>query len=393
MTAISLTVNGRLVQADVVPRLHLADFLRDHLNLTGTHIGCEQGVCGACTVEIDGEIARSCLTFAVTCDGSAVRTIEGFDDDALMQRLRLTFSEAHALQCGYCTPGMLIAAHDLLGRRPGLDRAAIRTEMSGNLCRCTGYGGMINAIERLMKEAVEPRSATQRLGPAPIALDRPGVAAIPVNQPPQPPATQRFRGRSILVNLESITSDQDTTHLRQTFAIDHPRDAVWQLVRDPARAAALIPGVTLSEIGNDRISGQIAIRLGPIRATFSGKGTVRPIDSDYRQVITGRGDDRLSGSIAEGEIACTLHRIETAKTRLDIRLSYSLRGPLAQFGRSHLIGDLVQQIGQAFAQNLDAALTDGMPQKTAEMAPMTMLLKAIRRRFVAIVSRWIGRGK
>src|SRR6476620_2550168 len=159
MTAITLTVNGRLVTAEVAPRTHLADFLRDQLLLTGTHIGCEHGICGACTVEIDGEIARSCITYAVACDGARVRTIEGFDDDTAMARLRQAFTEAHALQCGYCTPGMLIAARDLLRRKVALSRAEIRTEMSGNLCRCTGYQGIVDAIERLMAEGVMPAQA------------------------------------------------------------------------------------------------------------------------------------------------------------------------------------------------------------------------------------------
>ena len=156
MTRIALTVNGKPVEADVAPRTHLADFLREQLLLTGTHIGCEHGICGACTVEIDGEIARSCITYAVACDGARVRTIEGFDDDALMARLRQAFTEAHALQCGYCTPGMLIAARDLVRRKRGLSRAEIRTEMSGNLCRCTGYMGIVDAIERVMAERASP---------------------------------------------------------------------------------------------------------------------------------------------------------------------------------------------------------------------------------------------
>ena len=180
MTRIALTVNGKAVAAEVAPRTHLADFLREHLLLTGTHIGCEHGICGACTVEIDGEIARSCITYAVACDGAKVRTIEGFDDDALMARMRQAFTQAHALQCGYCTPGMLIAARDLVRRRERLSRPQIRTEMSGNLCRCTGYMGIVDAIERVMREAVipaqpapasEPGAGTQStprwLGPAP----------------------------------------------------------------------------------------------------------------------------------------------------------------------------------------------------------------------------------
>ncbi|MCB1547924.1 MAG: (2Fe-2S)-binding protein, partial [Hyphomicrobiaceae bacterium] len=138
MTTIRLTINGVPVTAEVEPRTHLADFLREAQNLTGTHIGCEHGICGACTVVINGEIARSCITYAIACDGADIRTIESFDDDALMARLRQAFSEEHALQCGYCTPGMLVAARDLVRRKSGLDEKAIRYEMSGNLCRCTG---------------------------------------------------------------------------------------------------------------------------------------------------------------------------------------------------------------------------------------------------------------
>lgn len=155
---LTLQVNGEPVAASVAPRTHLADLLREHLGLTGTHLGCEHGVCGACTVEIGGEIARSCITFAAACDGLSVRTIEGFDDDALMVRLRAAFSAEHALQCGYCTPGMLIAARDLIRRKGRLDAAAIREAMSGNLCRCTGYVGIVRAIARVMAEQRGPES-------------------------------------------------------------------------------------------------------------------------------------------------------------------------------------------------------------------------------------------
>jgi carbon-monoxide dehydrogenase small subunit len=149
-TDVAIDVNGRRVEATVAPRTHLADFLREQCGLTGTHIGCEHGVCGACTVEIDGEIARSCITYAVACDGAKIRTIESFDDDPLMAELREAFTAEHALQCGYCTPGMLIAARDLIRRRSRLDQREIRIAMSGNLCRCTGYAGIIRAIAKVM---------------------------------------------------------------------------------------------------------------------------------------------------------------------------------------------------------------------------------------------------
>ena len=160
LRTIQLKVNGKPVSAAVEPRLHLADFLREHRLLTGTHIGCEHGVCGACTLEIDGAPARSCITFAAACDGASVRTIEDFDKDEVMAQLRAAFSAEHALQCGYCTPGMLATARDIVLRLPNADEARIRKELSGNLCRCTGYVGIVRAIRRVLEQrGGTPRAA------------------------------------------------------------------------------------------------------------------------------------------------------------------------------------------------------------------------------------------
>jgi len=152
MKTIALTVNGKSVEASVQPRTHLADFLREHLRLTGTNLGCEHGVCGACTLMIDGAPARSCITFAVACEGADVRTIEGFDEDPLMDALREAFSAEHALQCGYCTPGMLMSARDIVTRLPAADEARVREELAGNLCRCTGYVGIVRAILSVLEQ-------------------------------------------------------------------------------------------------------------------------------------------------------------------------------------------------------------------------------------------------
>ena len=143
---IALTVNGKRYEEEVEVRVTLADFVRHQLGLTGTHLGCEHGVCGACTVLIDDKPTRSCITYAVQCDGVAVQTIEGFDDDPVMQELRTAFSREHALQCGFCTSGMLIAARDIVRRLPDADARRIRVELSGNLCRCTGYRGIVRAV-------------------------------------------------------------------------------------------------------------------------------------------------------------------------------------------------------------------------------------------------------
>ena len=147
---IALTVNGQRIEAQVEPRTHLADFLRESQGLTGTNLGCEHGVCGACTIEIDGAPSRSCITYAVACDGATVRSIEGFDDDPVMAQLREAFTAEHALQCGYCTPGMLVTSRDIVMRLPDADEARIRKELSGNLCRCTGYMGIVKAIQRVL---------------------------------------------------------------------------------------------------------------------------------------------------------------------------------------------------------------------------------------------------
>lgn len=149
-STINMTVNAIPVDVVVEPRMHLADVLRSELLLTGTHIGCEQGVCGACTVLINGAPARSCITYASTCDGADVRSIEGFADDAVMTALRAAFTTDHALQCGFCTPGMLVTARDIVLRLPDADETRVREELSGNLCRCTGYRGIVRAIMRVL---------------------------------------------------------------------------------------------------------------------------------------------------------------------------------------------------------------------------------------------------
>jgi carbon-monoxide dehydrogenase small subunit len=144
---ISLVVNGERVEANVLPRLNLADFLREHLKLTGTHVGCEHGVCGACTVRVNGDIVRSCLLLAVQAHNATVETIEGVSDSGEIADLQSAFRERNALQCGFCTPGMLMAAQDLLKQSPSPDREQIREHLSGNYCRCTGYQAIVDAIE------------------------------------------------------------------------------------------------------------------------------------------------------------------------------------------------------------------------------------------------------
>ena len=144
---VRMTVNGRPLQRTVMPRTHLVDFLREDLGLTGSHLGCEHGVCGACTVRLDGEVVRGCLVLAVQADGSTVETVEGLAADDELTRLQQSFKDHHALQCGYCTPGMLMSATALLRANPHPSEDEIKKGLQGNICRCTGYWNIFEAVK------------------------------------------------------------------------------------------------------------------------------------------------------------------------------------------------------------------------------------------------------
>ena len=149
--SIALTVNGEDVRETVDVRTTLVDFLRERLGLTGSHVGCEHGVCGTCSVRLDGVVVRGCLTLAVQCDGHKVETIEGASDSGALADLQETFRTRNALQCGYCTPAMLLTAAELLARGDVPSRAAIREYLSGNYCRCTGYHAIVDAVEAVAR--------------------------------------------------------------------------------------------------------------------------------------------------------------------------------------------------------------------------------------------------
>ena len=155
--AITVTVNGVVRREAVSPRLHAADFLRRQLGLTGTHIGCEQGVCGMCTIVLDGEAVKSCLLLAPQLDGREVRTVESLAEDGRLSRLQQAFKDNYGLQCGFCTPGFLMTATALAATGGGLDRDQIREELSGVLCRCTGYDGIVTAVDEFLNGAEDER--------------------------------------------------------------------------------------------------------------------------------------------------------------------------------------------------------------------------------------------
>ncbi|AXI39442.1 4-hydroxybenzoyl-CoA reductase subunit gamma [Bacillaceae bacterium ZC4] len=149
---IEVTINGKKYKEQVESRLLLSDFLRETCGLTGTHVGCEHGVCGACTIHLNGSAVRSCLIFAVQVDGQEITTVEGLGEDGQLTPLQKNFIECHGLQCGFCTPGILMSATDYLQKNPNPSVQEIKEMLSGHLCRCTGYGGIIEAIQKTVEE-------------------------------------------------------------------------------------------------------------------------------------------------------------------------------------------------------------------------------------------------
>ena len=149
---IEVTINGKVYQEEVEPRMLLSDFIRDVCGLTGTHVGCEHGVCGACTINVNGTAVRSCLMFAVQADGQQVQTVEGLSDNHELTDLQKNFIECHGLQCGFCTAGILMSTEDYLEKNPNPSSKEIKEMLSGHLCRCTGYDGIVKAIEKTIEE-------------------------------------------------------------------------------------------------------------------------------------------------------------------------------------------------------------------------------------------------
>jgi carbon-monoxide dehydrogenase small subunit len=398
MTPIRLIVNGRPVVEAVEARTHLADFLRDRLNLTATHLRCEQGVCGACTLLIDGQPARSCITYAVMCEGAAVTTLEGLEHDPAMAALRRAFAEEHGLQCGFCTPGMLITARDIVTRLPDADAARIRLELSGNLCRCTGYVGIVRAIERVLKAR---RAGTLAAPPMPAPALGP-VGARRVRAAPEHRVASAARsaaplaGEAAAQGVLGLAGRQPNIELRQSFLVARPPGEVWNFLGNLEQVARCLPGASLSgapQAGN--VAGKFAVKLGPITASFSGEARIVRDDAQRRALLLGAGSDRLSGSRAAGEIEYVVLPAGGG-SRVEIVLRAILAGALAQFGRSGIVEDLVARIAETFARNLEAKLAGGGAKpKEPENAPLAagaLLRQVLSARVRAIFARWLGRG-
>jgi carbon-monoxide dehydrogenase small subunit len=356
---IRLHLNGEWVQRDASPRTHLGDFVRDHCGLTGTHLGCEHGVCGACTVLVDDQPIRSCITFAVACDSKSVRTIEGYGDDPWMAKLREAFSREHALQCGYCTPGMLATAYDIVRRLPDADEHRIRVELSGNLCRCTGYVGIVRAIQSVLVDLknnpITEATGRPELTPAAAPTPAPGnmrtfeaaVAAASASAPAAP-AAQDVPSAS--------ESRKGWSRIEDSFTVDFSPEQVWAFMGDVKALASCLPGAEVTENDGRQVKGKIGIKFGPISAAFNGSAVLERDDAARTGTLRGAGTDSISNSRAKGDIGYCVIGIEGGRTRVDITLEHMLQGALAQFSRSGLVKDFVSRMIADFGRNLSARM-------------------------------------
>jgi aerobic carbon-monoxide dehydrogenase small subunit len=351
---VSTFVNGEKTDRDIDPRLSLGDFIRDDCGLTGTHLGCEHGVCGACTVLVDEAPVRSCIVYAVQADGLKVRTIEDFDDDDIMRRLRVAFSEYHALQCGFCTAGMLITGRDIIRRLGPVDEDRIREELAGNLCRCTGYVGIVKAIQSVAGQighAVQPT-----LDMATVMLPTIAAASAAVTKSPKGPAEVLRAASSAVPPPVTTRSGPGGFSVKRSITIAYPIELVWQEFSDPFAIAACLPGAEIIERDGDRLLGRVQIKMGPIKAQFIGEAVYTLDDNAKSGSLVGGGKDSLSSSRASGELQFRMSPSQNNSTALKIDLTFSLQGMLAQFSRPAIVSDFTSFMIEQFLEKLSYRL-------------------------------------
>lgn len=387
MSELALQVNGKQVSQDVTPRTHLGDFLRDNLRHTGTNLSCEHGVCGSCTVLVDDKPVRSCITFAVACEGKKVTTIEGYDDDAIMQMLRVAFNEYHALQCGFCTPGMLATSRDIVLRLPDADQERVRIELSGNICRCTGYQGITAAVLSVLTKLKEqPDEQVEQLR---VRLRQNAPREFPVFQAFESfAATKPVNDAAPVVASEAPASDKvggakegKGTTVEGGFDLRLPAEQVWTFMTDLKAVASCLPGAVIQEQDGDRVKGQIAVKFGPMAAAFKGNATLERRDNDHVATLRGEGVDSLSNSRAKGDVTYAVVQKDDHLCRVNVSLAYSLQGPLAQFSRSGLVQDFVKRMIADFGKNVEFRLlnpdADASDIPQSHISPFKLMMSVV----------------
>ena len=431
MKTIRLTVNGESSSATIAGRTQLAELLRDHLHLTGTHLGCEHGVCGACTVLVDGKPIRSCITYAQACEDASVVTVEGLGDDPIGRALREAFTRHHAVQCGFCTSGMLITAWDIVTRLAPTSEAEIRRELSGNLCRCTGYVGIVAAVQDVARrqrngtrDGADAGAATD-VAPSGEGTAAAGTTVARGAEPGVPPATpstgptvearttqgdpdtssasskvsfepfevdpvhlgaadSAAHGSTATGAAHSMTQADGWSRIEREFVIGHPVDALWALFEDLPRVAECLPGVHVESAGPDHFAGRAEIRFGPIGAAFHGEGT-REIDAARRTgVISGHGSDPRGHATLDSELRYAMSGEESdhsqPRTRVQLAIRFRIQGALAQFNRGDLVESFADVVLSDFVRNCERRLAGEEPRRRVDPSGFALLWRLIRTR-------------
>jgi aerobic-type carbon monoxide dehydrogenase small subunit (CoxS/CutS family)/carbon monoxide dehydrogenase subunit G len=386
VTEVTLTVNGTEVTLDVEPRLTLVDALRHRLGLTGSHVGCEHGVCGACTVLVDGAAARSCLMFCVQAAGAEVTTVEALGEVDDLHPLQEAFRRHHGLQCGFCTPGFLMSSYDLL-RDGDVDEAHLREELGGVLCRCTGYAGIVDAVRAVA--ASHPDGL-----PAPKALGRPilvrgrgipaGEAAALEHSAERAAAAPLAAARAVDL---AVPDGEPNETVDVVTEIDASPQETWELLQDFPRMSRLLPGVDLSrELGDDRYEGAARIHMGPMRLTFAGAAQVIERDASARSLRAIAAGRDISGGGVRADLVISAEPRDGGGTRVRAQAKLFLSGRAAQFGRS-LAGDVSRQLFAQFGQGVEQTLKTGEVAEPTQLRGGALAWSLVRARLMSLVRR------
>ncbi|MCU1520150.1 MAG: 2Fe-2S ferredoxin [Arthrobacter sp.] len=355
LVAVEFTVNGTPVSLRVPARMTLSDALRDNLGLTGTHIGCEHGVCGMCTILVDGDASRACLLFACQLDGAQITTVEGLGKPDDLHPLQESFGRHHGLQCGFCTPGFLMSSYDLLDHEPDIRREDLPEELSGVICRCTGYRNIIDAVDDVATNhrAGLPglKNCGQRTltGRSPVGSTAAADESTAVSETVQDSVPEKI----------SLPSGEPTIAIDVTTVLESPPQDVARVFEDIQLLARCLPGAELTEeLGGNWYRGRARVALGPIKLSFNGFAHLLEHESDRMHVL-GQAKD-TGGGRAQAEIHL-LAVPEGTGTRLQAEARVYLVGRIAGFGRS-LAGDVSRRMFEDFAKAVDQAARGEEPE-------------------------------
>jgi carbon-monoxide dehydrogenase small subunit len=396
-----LTVNGTPVELALPARVTLADALRDRLGLTGTHIGCEHGVCGMCTVLADGTAVRSCLMLACQADGAEITTVEGLGSPAELHPLQESFGRHHALQCGFCTPGFLLSAYDLLAHHPSVPPQDLPAELSGVICRCTGYRNIVAAVAAVADgyrpsgdgpALPPPLNCAPRLLPGPATTSfvsgTVGGDAPPANS--DAPAASGGHPEEIV-----LPAEEPTAIVELTRRIPVPLAAVTAVLADTELLARCLPGAELTaDLGDDWYEGRARVTLGPVRLSFTG--VARVAERGERRIrVLAQGGDPASGQ-AQADITLSAASGsgpgDDAVTELAAGARLYLTGRIASFGRS-LSGDVAAQMFTQFATAIERAASGDRTRAARPAGALGLIAAVLRARLRAALAAAFGRPK